>query len=710
MMNNRTENRISISAEFLKAFAQIPPSQQKKVREFVQQFQNHPDLPGGCHYEQLQKACDPALRSIRIDQNYRAIVAKPAGNVFILLWVDTHDNAYHWAERKKLRIHPNTGGIQLIQIQQTQEMENSKSRVHQSLFEAFSDPQLLSLGIPEELLPQTRAIQTEDELFLQEENFPQEAYNSLFLLACGETYEKVCSEYNRASESTVDTTDFWSALDNDDTQSRFTVVANSIELESLLNAPLEQWRVFLHPLQRKRVEMDASGPVRILGGAGTGKTVVAIHRAKFLLQHIFTDKNDRLLFTTYTKNLAMDILASLQQICPTELLKRIDVVNLDAWTKNYLDAKNFRCQVINYDEKRGKEFWERALTLKPSDCSLSDQFFKDEWEQVIQPQSIFTVDDYFKAVRTSRGRRLNRLGRKALWPVWEEYRALLNEGNWREIQDLYRDATALLRKNNDARYRAIIVDEGQDFSPQAYTMIRAMLPPASNDIFIVGDAHQRIYGRVIALGKCGIHITGRSRKLKVNYRTTEQTYRFASSILTGLSFDDLDGQEDALGKCQSITRGPEPEIKLFANFAEEQKQIVVLLEKLLSKGIALASVCIACRTNDLVNQYAALFEENNIAFCKITSSTVSDGRKKGVRLATMHRVKGIEFDYMILASVCDGIMPPSGLLAAQENETDRQAVLQRERSLLYVALTRARKAVFITAYEKLSALLEKPVL
>ncbi|MFA6931202.1 MAG: 3'-5' exonuclease [Lentisphaeria bacterium] len=710
MMNNRTENRISISAEFLKAFAEIPPSQQKKVREFVQQFQNNPDLPGGCHYEQLQKACDPALRSIRIDQNYRAIVAKPAGNVFILLWVDTHDSAYHWAERKKLRIHPNTGGIQLIQIQQPQEAEKKQKPVFHSLFEAFSDPQLLSLGIPEEMLSQTRTIQTEDELFLQELNFPQEAYNSLFLLACGETYESVSREYNRVIEATVDTTDFWSALDNNDTQSRFTVVANSIELESLLNAPLEQWRVFLHPLQRKMVEMDASGPARILGGAGTGKTVVAIHRAKYLLQNVFPDKNDRILFTTFSKSLAADIFASLQQICPPELLRQIEVINLDAWTKNYLDAKNFRCQVIDYDEKRKNELWERALTLKPASCSLSDQFFKDEWEQIIQPQSIFTVDDYFKASRTGRGRRLNRLERKALWPVWEEYRALLNEENWREIQDLYRDATVLMNKNNDTRYRAVIVDEGQDFSLQAYTMIRAMLPAARNDIFIVGDAHQRIYGRKTALSKSGIQITGRSRKLKVNYRTTEQTYRFASSILTGLSFDDLDGQEDALGKCQSVTSGPVPDLKLFTNFDEERKQIIALLEKLQNKGIAPASVCIACRTNDLVNRYSVFFEENTIPCCKITSSTVPDSRKKGVRLATMHRVKGIEFDYMILVSVCDGIMPPSAMLAAQENETDRQAVLQRERSLLYVALTRARKAVFITAYGKLSALLEKPVL
>lgn len=703
MMTQYTDKKISISADFLQAFANIPQAQQKKVREFVQQIQNNPEMPGGKHYEKLLHNCDPNLRSVRIDLVYRAIIFKPSGNVFILLWVDKHEEAYKWAEKRKVCIHPGTGGIQLIQVDTPKPEKRTNDAI--PLFAAFSDEQLITLGVPKELLERTRLIYTEDQLFAEENYYPQEAYTSLFMLACGESYESVIEEYNRNTSQTVDTTDFWTALDNNDTLSRFTVIESSVELEGLLNAPLDKWRVFLHPLQRKIVEKEFSGPARVLGGAGTGKTVVAIHRAKYLLEKVFTDSNDRILFTTFTKNLATDILGALQQICSPETLKRIEVINLDAWTKNYLDSKNFNCQVIDYNSNKQKELWEQALTLKPENCSLSDQFFFDEWEQVIQPQGVNSLESYFRASRTGRGRSLNRLERKNLWPVWEEYRALLNEGGWREVQDLYRDAAALLNQDAIPRYKAVIIDEGQDFSLQAYSMIRAILPADRNDIFIVGDAHQRIYGIKTVISKSGIKITGRSHKLKVNYRTTKEIYQYASSILTGLKFDDLDGQEDTLGKCQSITSGPNPEIKLCADANEEQQQIISLLSKLSSKDIDPESICIVGRTNGIVDSYASLLEKNNVDFFKINQSSILDKRKKGVRLATMHRVKGIEFDYVILVSVCDGIVPSDFHLSAQENETDRQNVLQKERSLLYVALTRARKAVIIVGYKKLSSLL-----
>ena len=700
-MSQYQNNRISISSDFLKAFADIPQAQQKKIREFVQQFQSNPEMPGGRHYEQLQKACDSALRSIRVDQTYRAIVAKPEGNVFILLWVDKHDEAYHWAERKKLKIHPYTGALQIINIQEKDELvDKSHSK---GIFDAFLDQQLLSFGIPEDLIPIVHKIKNEDDLLSKESLFPQEAYNVLFMLACGEKYDEVLAEYNRTERNDIDTTDYWSALDNADSQSRFAVVENGVDLEALLNSPLEQWRVFLHPLQRKIVETNASGPMRVLGIAGTGKTVVAMHRAKYLLENVFVNSTDRILFTTFTKNLATDIFHGLQQICSPDILKRIDVINLDAWTHNLLENYNYRFKVIEYEPETQKKLWEQALTFKPA--GYSDQFFLDEWNQVIQPQDVINLDQYLKASRTGRGRRLNRLERKKLWPVWEEYRALLNEGNFREIQDIYRDASILLKQKNNQQYRSVIVDEAQDFSEQAFLLIRAILPEQRNDIFVVGDAHQRIYGHPISLAKCGIKIVGRSKKLKVNYRTTAQTYRFAASILKGLSFDDLDGQEDPLGNCQSITSGPEPSKNLFSDFEEEKNQIYLLIKKLKSNNVPLDSICLTSRTNDLLDKYFEFLTKKGILCHKITSRNSSKPEKNSVHLATMHRVKGIEFDYVILASMCDDIVPPKHLLDLQENEVDKQKVLIRERALCYVALTRARREAFITGYGVLSSII-----
>lgn len=694
---------VSIASDFLTAFAGIPREQQKRVREFVQQFQVNPERPGGRCYEELPRAADAALKSLRIDPDCCAIVAHPRENVFVLLWVAKPADAAQWAGRKRLEIHPKTGALQIFQAQEG-ESAAAAPPAPGGLFTPYSREQLLSLGVPEELLERTYAIQSEADLENGKTQFPPEAYSRLFLLAGGEPYAELLESGGKANTA-VDTSDFAAALKQDDSRSRFTLLDDALELETLLNTPLAQWRVFLHPLQKKIVEMDASGPVRILGGAGTGKTIVAIHRARHLVRNVFAEKSDRILFTTFTKNLAADISASLRQICSREELERIEVVNLDAWTSNFLIRNGLKFQTIDYLEDKKAGFWEQAMHLNPDESAFSLQFFRDEWEQVIQPLGILTLEEYFRAARLGRGRRLDRRTRKALWPVWEEYRTLLQENNFYEIQDMYRVATVLLRENREKPYRAIIVDEGQDFSAPAWIMIRSLIPEAGNDIFIVGDAHQRIYAHQAVLGKCGIKIAGRSRKLKVNYRTTEQTYRFAASVLTGLAFDDLDGQEDVLGKCQSLTSGPEPQIKCFPTPAAEKEFLKETLRDFQARGIPLSSICIAARKNDLLEEYRAYLAGEQIPACRIETERIASSPREGVRLGTFHRIKGIEFDYVFLTSVCAQEFPPAKLLKDQDNPADREAVLQRERALLYVALTRARKAVFVTGYGTMSALL-----
>ena len=703
---------VAISSDFMNAFAAIPKQQQNKVLDFITKFRMNPTAKS-IHYEKIAQFKDDSLRSVRIDQTYRGIVKKPeAGNVYMLLWVDHHDRAYEWAKNKKCIINPETGGLQVYDVDSaaTVEAEPRSDEAGQKetcLFAGIHDRHLIRLGVPEDLLPLVRNICSDEQLDRAARQLPVEAHEALTALAAGYTLDEVLAEGNRiiGKDEQVDTSDFQKALENPDSKRRFVVVDDDIALQEILEAPLEKWRVFLHPSQRSLVERDWNGPVRVLGGAGTGKTVVAMHRAKYLVEKVFVEEHDRILLTTFTRNLAADIKENLAKICPDKLMRRIEVTNLDRWTLSFLRKNNYNYD-IDYGE-RTKPLWEKALSLAPSEPGPGDSFYREEWERVIQPQEITTFAEYLKATRVGRGVRLSRQDRKAIWPVFEEYRLLLNENRLREADDAMRDARALIREKGDILpYRAVIVDEAQDMGPQAFKLIREMAgAERKNDIFIVGDAHQRIYRHKVVLGRCGIRIVGRSSKLRINYRTTEENRRWAVSLLEDIPFDDLDGGLDSQKGYTSLLHGTEPSVQQFASFQEEIECIATNLDRIRQESGSLQEVCLVARTHELLRQYEGALQAKGLATCLIRRSEAEDRRKEGLRLATMHRVKGLEFDRVIIAGVNDGIVPLEDAVNSSSDTAIQTELDIQEKALLYVAATRAKKEVLVTSFGKRSRFL-----
>ncbi|MCK4378461.1 MAG: UvrD-helicase domain-containing protein, partial [Deltaproteobacteria bacterium] len=307
-----------------------------------------------------------------------------------------------------------------------------------------------------------------------------------------------------------------------------------------------------------------------------------------------------------------------------------------------------------------------------------------------------------------RGVRLSRRDRKLIWPVFEEYRLLLNEHNLREIDDAMRDTRALIEaKGNVLPYRAIIVDEAQDMGKQAFQLIRQMIPGGEqkNDLFIVGDAHQRIYRYQVVLGQCGINIRGRGRKLKVNYRTTEENRRWAVNLLQGIKFDDLDGGLDSQKGYRSLLSGVAPVVKCFTTFQEEVDYILHYLDQVEHEGGSISEICLVARTRDLLKQYEGALRSRGRDVCFIRRSEPEDRRLPGVRLATMHRVKGLEFDRVIITGVNDKIVPWEGHGDVSGDPVVKKENEDHERSLLYVAATRAKKEVAVTGFGKMSRFL-----
>ena len=699
--------RLAMGEGFLEAFAGLPKSQQHKVSEFLKKFRNDP-RSSGINFERINGVQDEHLRSVRIDKAYRGIVHKPeAGNTYILLWVDSHDEAYDWARRRQVAVHPETGCVQVLEVRSDDApmIMEEPEQPRLSLFRKLKDRHLMQFGVPEEQFVLVRNIVSEKELDTLAGRLPDEALECLQMFHEGIDLKEILDEVVCSTDEEVDTEDFDTALDRDGSKRFFHVVDDDEELAEMLAAPLEKWRVFLHPTQLKVVETDWDGPVLILGGAGTGKTVVAIHRARWLAVNRFTASGDRILVTTYTKNLARDIRENLKSITPPEVMARIEVNNLDDWVWKFLKRKGYELEIAF--GKATKEMWNTALTLAPE--GFDKQFCREEWDRVIQPQGIDSLSEYTNCSRIGRGTRLGRKQRRNVWQVFEEYRRLLDDRGLREPVDAMRDARHILEAEPGILpYRAVVVDEAQDMGPQEFRLIRQMVPPGEDDtnsIFIVGDAHQRIYGRRVDLGQVGIDVRGRSRKLRINYRTTEENRDWAVKLLHGLAFDDLDGGTDEQNGYRSLVHGLAPEVHVFDSFDEEIDFIVERLVPLLSTPGEISGVCITARVKKLLQQYADELSSRGIATCFVTKESREDRSIPGVRLATMHRVKGLEFDTMIVAGVNKGMVPLPAAIDGSDDIT-RAEGLKSERALLYVVATRARQRVLITAVDPHSRFLE----
>ncbi|MEZ7890772.1 MAG: 3'-5' exonuclease [Candidatus Wallbacteria bacterium] len=696
--------KISIGIDFLYAFSKISHNEQKRVREFIEKFQENP-LSKAINYEQIHDFKDKNLRTARIDSSYRAIIFHPEqGNNFILVWVDHHDEAMEWARNKKFDVNKFTGAIQVFDYKFIDNFKTEEEKkwefTTKSLFHKFQDDDLLLLGVPEPLLETVKKIDTEAKLDKLSPYLPQEVSDALYYLACGNSLEETINEItSKVKDVKVNVNDFDKALEHEDSKRRFKVIENATELNEILNSQLEKWRIFLHPAQKKLVEMNANGSVRVLGGAGTGKTVVAMHRAKYLAETIFPEKDARILFTTYSKNLAADIKENLSKLCGSEIFSKIEVTNIDQWVNAFLKKHGYICNIIN-DKTEGKECWNRALALKPSEFKFSDKFYFDEWKNIILPNGINNIGDYVRVSRVGCGRSITCLIRQKIWPVFEEYRRLITLRGKKEYMDLIREAKNFLEKNPCILpYKAVVVDEGQDMDSEVYKLIRKLVPENANDIFIVGDCFQKIYAKKVVLSQCGINIRSkRTKKLKLNYRTTEEIRKWAVQLFDAKEIDDLNGEIDNQNGYRSLLHGPEPEIKQLDNENKEFEFLQNYIKNLIKNGISPATICMVARTNDIVNRYKLEFKKNGIESFLISRDGIDRSNMAGVRFATMHRIKGLEFDYIIVASANKDIIPLKKAVSDYDNETDHEEADLRERALLYVAVTRAKKEVLITYY------------
>lgn len=703
-MNATIGKRVSYDQGCLKSVRKLPDYVSGKFLDLMSRYMDNP-AGNGLNLESVEGSKDKSLKSLRLDQNYRAIAFETAKDI-MFVHVNEHDKAYRWAEGRRVKLDTATNRIRIVEEIEQSQVEVDNQIEETRLFSDFKDKKLLSLGVAEEAIAIARTIHSEQELDESEDRFDPLSFQVLYALAAGYSEEEVYSLVGNETEENTETSDdksFEELIDTDESRQSIFTPQSIEELRRFFDGELDTWRVWLHPEQRKFAYKDYNGPAMVRGAAGTGKTVVAMHRAKHIADQLANDpraKGQKVLVTTFTTTLAKDIESNLKTLCPEHLVgssPRIEVINLDRWASQYLKKKQFDRRVASsqQDEDQIKDLWAEVFDTYPLPDGMSETFIKSEWEQIIQARGLDDLNGYLKASRAGRGTPLNRAKRKELWNFFATFRAKLIQSGLVERDDVYREAIPLLNAEpGKLGYASVIVDEAQDMGEQAFRLIRALIPEQKNNdknsIFIVGDAHQRIYNRRASMSACGINIVGRSRKLKLNYRTTHEIRAWAVAVLQGMSVDDLDAGEDTLDGYVSLERGLKPLLSGYGSDTEEFNALTQWLKELLAENVSDSEIGILAFRNQQLHDLRDCLSKAGIQAVILSSDKADDRSSAGVRLCTMHRAKGLEFKAVAIPFISASLFPPKWRLDQAVDEADREDIEAQLKSLLHVAATRAK--------------------
>ena len=698
--------RLFLSDSFFDKFTDLPRNIQQQVREFQKKFRKN-SQSSAIHLEPISQFKDSSLRTARVNQEYRAVVGALGKDNFMLLYVDKHDKAYSWAQNKKFVWNEHTQTCQLIPIEIQKESASEENVIKEknepvSPLAIISDEQLLAIGVPSEQLPFVRKIYDFDDLDKAEKYLPQDAFENLFDVMDGNNIGNIIAsiEEGKAKEGE-------DSLLSSNNRRRFIEITSDEELARIMEEGTEKWQLFLHPSQRKLVDADYNGSTKVSGSAGTGKTIAAIHRLKYLCQN---DMFGKVLFTTYTTALVENIKVLVAKMGIDKqryTLNNIDKVLLDIAKEYHIIPEGFH--VLDYSgDKESLALWSEVLDNNVSE--FDEQFLYSEYIDVIIYNNNIDLKSYLLQARTGRTKPISRKQRVEIWKLKEQYEALKHERKKVDRLELFNMATNYLKTHNIHPYSHVIADEFQDFSNPELRFLRLLAAEGRNDLFLTGDPYQRIYsGRKINFTAAGINIRGKkSKKLKVNYRTTEEIKRMAVAVVKGERYDDMDGGEENNKGYVSLVHGEKPSYHVFASSKEEVEYVLQAITESEDNGINLKDICIAARTKALYKDVVDGLHHHDIKYHELKSGS-SIGDKDGISLCTFHSLKGLEFRIVILVGVTERSMPSketSGKPFSMMDAPERKEYLMGIRSLLYVAITRARQMVFISGWGDSTGLLE----
>ena len=681
-----------IADTFTASLSKLPNVHQRAVKTTAFDLQtnlSHPALS----LHKLTGTKDPNFWSTRVNLDLRIILHRAGENV-VLCYVARHDDAYQWAERRRLETHPTTGAAQLVELREVvQEVvvpvhveAEQQAPAELSPFARIPESQLLGYGIPEEWLDEVR-VANEDTVLDLAEHLPAEAAEALLDLAVGKTPQP-----SLHAPSGTD------PFAHPDALRRFRVMHNVEELQEALEYPWEKWTIFLHPAQLGLVERDYNGPARVSGSAGTGKTVVALHRAAFLAK---SNPDARILLTTFSDALANLLRTKLQTLIHQEVEPggRIVVDSIDSVGISLYGAKFGPLQLAGRDTIGA--FVEDAAGKE--ETHFSQAFLLTEWERVVDAWQLDTWDEYRDVARIGRYRRLSETHRKALWPVFQRVRSGLREQGLLTQSQMFGQLTRHISETGHPPFDFIVVDEAQDVSVAQLRFLAALAGGRPNGLFFAGDLGQRIFQQPFSWKELGVDVRGRSQTLRINYRTSHQIRTQADRLLDP-QISDVDGNLEERKGTVSVFNGPHPAVQVLADEETESSEVNDWLTTRISDGLQPGEIGVFVRSMDQIKRAAATVERSRLPYSILDEN--EEAEEGCVTVGTMHLAKGLEFRAVAVMACDSEVIPLQSRVESIADEADLEEVYNTERNLLYVACTRARDHLLVCGVEPVSEFLD----
>ena len=679
-----------IADTFSDSLTKLTNQEQKAVKTTAFDLQLNPSQPG-LQFHKLDRTQDPNFASVRVSRDIRLIVHRTSSSI-LLCYVGHHDDSYQWAQRRKLETHPRTGAAQLVEIRETVEeiiipMYVTEERPKPPLFANLTDEELLLYGVPPEWLNDVR-VADEDSVLELSDHLPSEASEALLELATGGVPQ--------VTQPIIPVVD---PFEHPDAQRRFRVMSNVEELERALEFPWEKWTIFLHPEQEKIVEGDYSGPARVSGSAGTGKTVVALHRAVYLAK---TNQDARVLLATFSETLANALHVKLRRLIHKQprLADQIEVYDLNAIGER-LFRKNFNGAKIASKEIVAELI--KAAAEQVEDHKFSQYFLITEWEQVVDAWQLKTWEEYKNVLRLGRKTRLPENRRKILWSIFELVRKELLSMNLVTYPGLFNRLAEHYETETSSPFDFIVVDESQDVSVAQLKFLASLGANQPNSLFFAGDLGQRIFQQPFSWKALGVDIRGRSRTLRINYRTSHQI-RMQADKLLGPELSDVDGVREERNGTISVFNGPIPIIERFDTHEEEIEAVGKWLKDRISEDLQPDEIGVFVRSASELPRAQSALESAELSYKILDEMIATTGGN--VSLCTMHLAKGLEFRAVVVMACDDEVIPLQERIERVVDESDLEDVYNTERHLLYVACTRARDHLLVTSVEPASEFLD----
>ena len=686
-----------IAESFTDSLARLTGEEQKAVKTTAFDLQVNPSKPGH-KFHKLDRAKDKRFWSVYVNDDIRLMVHK-SDQSLLLCYVDHHDKAYEWARRRKLETHPKTGAAQMVVVRETvqeilvpvykESVKKEPETKARTLFTDLTDDDLLSCGVPAEWLPDVREA-TEDTILRICVNLPGEAAEALLELATG-------GSRNRPRVKAEGTDPF----KHPDAQRRFRLMSNVEELERAFEYPWDKWTIFLHPDQKQLVEHHYSGPARVAGSAGTGKTIVALHRAVYLAR---SNKDSRVLLTTFSDALSNALKTRLRRLVSNEpmLAERIDVQSLEAVGVRLYQLRFGAVKL--FDRGQVRELIRQSAAV--SKQKFNAHFLFSEWEHVVDAWQIETWEAYQKVPRLGRKTRLPEAQREQLWLIYHKVMEELKNQKAMTPAGMFTKLANALAESRNKPYEFAVVDEAQDLSIAQLKFFAAFGSDQPNTLFFAGDQGQRIFQQPFSWKSLGVDIRGRSRTLKVNYRTSHQI-RMKADLLLDAELTDVDGNLEDRSNTVSIFNGPQPLVQIFTDAEEEAGSNAQWLKSLQKQGLQPHEIGVFVRSEHELDRAKSTVKQAGLAYTILDEHVHTSSGK--VSISTMHLAKGLEFRAVLVMACDDEVIPQQERIETVGDDADLKEVYETERQLLYVACTRAREYLLVTGVETASEFLDDMV-